>query len=200
MSEEFTRDLLRSSAAVAITSAFVVVSIRGQACNPTTQGGGACNRGCRPARSWADETSARQGLGHQGRSSNCTQTGFEHIELRTTHAHGVEVKMSKEQRQTVRKRFENAGLKISLASGFAYHYPDPAQLRKEIEGTGYVILAGTSGPSAPHPNALPGAKDSEENPASDWQGNWRKSPVRPRRRQDRPRGRQRMFIVGRSSK
>jgi sugar phosphate isomerase/epimerase len=73
---------------------------------------------------------------------NCTETGFEHIELRTTHAHGVEVGMSKEQRQAVRKRFEDAGLKISLASGFAYHYPDAAQLRKEIEGTKeYTILA-----------------------------------------------------------
>jgi sugar phosphate isomerase/epimerase len=61
---------------------------------------------------------------------NCKETGFEHIELRTTHAHGVEVTMGKEQRQTVRKRFEDAGLKISLASAFEYHYPDPARLRK----------------------------------------------------------------------
>ncbi len=73
---------------------------------------------------------------------NCTATGFEHIELRTTHAHGVEVGLSQEKRREVRKQFEDAGLKISLASGFAYHWPDAAQLRKEIEGTKeYTLLA-----------------------------------------------------------
>ncbi len=73
---------------------------------------------------------------------NCTATGFEHIELRTTHAHKVEVALSKDRRREVRKRFEDAGLKISLSSGFGYHYPDPAELRKNIEGTKeYTILA-----------------------------------------------------------
>jgi hypothetical protein len=73
---------------------------------------------------------------------NCTATGFEHVELRTTHAHGVEVRLSKDQRQEVRKRFEDAGLRISLASGFAYHWPEAAQLRKNIEGTKeYTLLA-----------------------------------------------------------
>ena len=48
----------------------------------------------------------------------CTETGFEHIELRTTHAHGVEVTMSQAERAEVRKRFENAGLKISIARAF----------------------------------------------------------------------------------
>jgi sugar phosphate isomerase/epimerase len=73
---------------------------------------------------------------------NCTETGFEHVELRTTHAHGVEVSLSKDQRRAVRRRFEDAGLKISLASGFAYHWPDAAELRKNIEGTKeYTLLA-----------------------------------------------------------
>jgi hypothetical protein len=73
---------------------------------------------------------------------NCTATGFEHIELRTTHAHGVEVGLSQEKRREVRKRFEDAGLKISLASGFAYHWPDAAELRQNIEGTKeYTLLA-----------------------------------------------------------
>jgi len=73
---------------------------------------------------------------------NCTATGFEHIELRTTHAHGVEVNLTKDQRQDVRKRFEEAGLRISLASAFAYHHPDPVKLRQEIEGTKeYTLLA-----------------------------------------------------------
>jgi len=73
---------------------------------------------------------------------NCTETGFEHIELRTTHAHGVEVTLSKSERQKVRKRFEDAGLKISLASGFAYHSPNAEELKKNIEGTKeYTLLA-----------------------------------------------------------
>ena len=147
MSESFTRrELLKSSAVVAATSVFVS-SCQSEA-QPVAQppsagvtpgGGGATLKPLKLglmsynlAKDWDIDTIIK----------NCTETGFEHIELRTTHAHGVEVKMSKEQRQAVRKRFENAGLKISLASGFAYHYPDPAQLRKEIEGTKeYVILA-----------------------------------------------------------
>ena len=73
---------------------------------------------------------------------NCTETGFEHVELRTTHAHGVEVTLSKSERQEVRKRFEDAGLKISLASGFAYHSPNAEELKKNIEGTKeYTLLA-----------------------------------------------------------
>ncbi len=73
---------------------------------------------------------------------NCTETGFEHAELRTTHAHGVEVTLSKSRRQEVRKRFEDAGLKLSLASAFAYHSPDADELKKNIEGTKeYTLLA-----------------------------------------------------------
>ncbi len=40
---------------------------------------------------------------------NCTETKFEHVELRTTHAHRVEVTLTKDQRQAVRKRFEGRG-------------------------------------------------------------------------------------------
>ncbi len=147
MSGAFTRrELLRSSAAVAATSVLVSSCESNAKVAPQPPATAAASTAVaappKPlklglmsynlAKDWDIDTIIR----------NCTQTGFEHIELRTTHAHGVEVKMSKEQRQTVRRRFENAGLKMSLASGFAYHYPDPAQLRKEIEGTKeYVILA-----------------------------------------------------------
>lgn len=66
---------------------------------------------------------------------NCAETGFEHVELRTTHAHGVEVTLTQAQRRDVRRRFEDAGIKLSLASAFAYHHPDPDELRKSVEGT-----------------------------------------------------------------
>jgi len=73
---------------------------------------------------------------------NCTETQFEHVQLRTTHAHGVEVALSKAQRKEIRKRFEDAGIALSLASAFSYHHPDPAELRKHIEGTKqYTLLA-----------------------------------------------------------
>ena len=88
---------------------------------------------------------------------NCTETQFEHVQLRTTHAHGVEVTLSKAERQEVRKRFEDAGLALSLASGFAYHYPDPEKLRENIEGTKkYTLLAHDLGAQGIRvfPNAL----------------------------------------------
>lgn len=96
---------------------------------------------------------------------NCTQTQFEHIELRTTHAHGVEVSLTKAQRRDVRQRFEDAGLKISLASGFGYHYPEPEELRQNIEGTKeYTILAHDVGALGIRvfPNAIPAGVPEEQ--------------------------------------
>jgi sugar phosphate isomerase/epimerase len=73
---------------------------------------------------------------------NMTETKFQHIELRTTHAHGVEVNLSAAERADVKKKFQDAGLAISLASGFQYSYPDQAQLRKAIDGTKEYTLLG----------------------------------------------------------
>lgn len=73
---------------------------------------------------------------------HCRATKFEHAELRTTHGHGVEVSLSKTQRNTVRAKFRDAGLALSLASAFSYHWPDAAKLRANIEGTKqYTLLA-----------------------------------------------------------
>ena len=56
--------------------------------------------------------------------SNLTETGFQSVELRTTHAHGVEVSLTAEERAEVKKRFEDSALEaISLASAFQYHSP-----------------------------------------------------------------------------
>jgi tRNA/tmRNA/rRNA uracil-C5-methylase (TrmA/RlmC/RlmD family) len=41
---------------------------------------------------------------------NCTEAKFEGVELRTTHKHGVEVTLTKEQRAEVKKRFGRAKL------------------------------------------------------------------------------------------
>ncbi len=73
---------------------------------------------------------------------NCRAAQWEHAELRTTHGHGVEISLSKAQRREVRTKFEDAGIKLSLASAFAYHWPSAKQLRESIEGTKkYVLLA-----------------------------------------------------------
>ena len=78
---------------------------------------------------------------------NCSETGWVHAELRTTHAHGVEVSLSKQERAEVKKRFEDSPLEaISLASAFRYHYEDPEELKKNIEGTmEYLQLAADVG-------------------------------------------------------
>lgn len=90
---------------------------------------------------------------------NCTEAKFEGVELRTTHAHKVEVELTKAQRDEVRKRFENSKVELmSLGSAFDYHTPDQTKLRKDIEATKeYIILAhdvGASGVKV-RPNGLP---------------------------------------------
>ncbi len=66
---------------------------------------------------------------------NCQEAKWEHAELRTTHAHGVEVDLSNKEREEVRRKFEDAGIALSLASAFAYHWADPEKLNEHIEGT-----------------------------------------------------------------
>lgn len=90
---------------------------------------------------------------------NCTETKFEHVQLRTTHAHGVEVGLSKAQRTEIRKKFQDAGIALSLASAFSYHHPDAGKVRENIEGTkAYTLLAHDIGALGIRvfPNALPG--------------------------------------------
>ncbi len=90
---------------------------------------------------------------------NCTDAKFEGVELRTTHAHGVEVSLTKAQREEVRKRFQDSKVELmGLGSAFDYHTPDPARLRKDMEATReYIVLAhdvGASGVKV-RPNGLP---------------------------------------------
>lgn len=74
---------------------------------------------------------------------NCTEAKFEGVELRTGHAHKVEVDLTKAQRAEVKKRFADSPVKLwSLGSAFDYHTPDQAKLRKDIEATKEYILLG----------------------------------------------------------
>ena len=89
--------------------------------------------------------------------------GFEGVELRTTHAHGVEVDLDRAQREAVRRRFAEVPLElVGLGSAFEYHSDDPEEVRRNIEGTkDYIRLAHDVG--APgvkvRPNGVPAGAD-----------------------------------------
>src|SRR5687767_12897949 len=90
---------------------------------------------------------------------NCEAAKFQGVELRTTHAHKVEVDLSKEQRAEVKKRFQNSKVELmGLGSAFDYHTTDQAKLKKDIEATKeYIVLAqdvGATGVKV-RPNGLP---------------------------------------------
>jgi sugar phosphate isomerase/epimerase len=90
---------------------------------------------------------------------NCEAAGFQGVELRTSHAHKVEVDLSKDRRAEVKKRFQGSKVQLmGLGSIFDYHTPDPAKLRKDIEATkDYIVLAqdvGATGVKV-RPNGLP---------------------------------------------
>jgi len=74
---------------------------------------------------------------------NCEAARFEGVELRTTHAHGVEVGLSKLQREEVKKRFADSSVALmGLGSAFDYHTPDQAKLKRDMAATReYIILA-----------------------------------------------------------
>ncbi len=90
---------------------------------------------------------------------NCESTGFAGVELRTSHAHKVEVTLTQDQRAEVKKRFADSKVELmGLGSAFDYHTPDADKLRKDIEATkDYIILAkdvGATGVKV-RPNGLP---------------------------------------------
>ena len=74
---------------------------------------------------------------------NCEETGFEGVELRTTHKHGVEISLDKAQRAQVKQRFAASRVRLmSLGTTCEYESPDPAVVEKNIEETrGWCELA-----------------------------------------------------------
>src|SRR4029450_10457903 len=90
---------------------------------------------------------------------NLTEAGFDGVERRTTHKHGVEISLSPAARAEVRKRFEDSPVKIGgLGTTCEFHSPDAAVVRKNIDETKeWVKLAKDIGsPSVKvRPNGLP---------------------------------------------
>jgi len=89
----------------------------------------------------------------------CREIGLAAVEFRTTHKHGVEPSLSKEQRKEVRKKLEDSGLSAwSLGSVCEYHSPSPAVLARNMEDSKrFVELAADLGAKGVkvRPNGLP---------------------------------------------
>jgi sugar phosphate isomerase/epimerase len=74
---------------------------------------------------------------------NCTDTGFEGAELRTTHKHGVEPELSAEQRREVRKRFDDSPVAfVGPGTACEFHNADHGIVQQNIELTKkFVVLS-----------------------------------------------------------
>lgn len=89
----------------------------------------------------------------------CGRTRFSGVELRSTHAHGVEPGMSGERRAEARRRFADSPVKlVGLGSACEYHAADQAVVRRNIDETrAFVDLCAELGGSGVkvRPNGLP---------------------------------------------
>lgn len=98
--------------------------------------------------------------------ANCEKTGVLGVELRTEHAHGVEVKLNAAQRAEVKKMFADSRVTcLGYGSNFEYHSPDPSKLRWNIDQTkAYIKLCKDIGASGikVKPNDLPADVDREK--------------------------------------
>src|SRR5437773_1051011 len=74
---------------------------------------------------------------------NCGEAQFEGVELRTSHAHKVEVDLTKAQREEVKKRFQDSKVQLmGLGSAFDYHTPDQTKLKQDLAANKeYIVLA-----------------------------------------------------------
>ena len=89
----------------------------------------------------------------------CSDLGYEGVELRTTHTHGVELDLSPKERGMVRAKLDDSPLTlVGLGSTYEFHSPDADELRMNIDGAKeYILLAkdvGAQGVKV-RPNAFP---------------------------------------------
>lgn len=89
----------------------------------------------------------------------CARTGFTGVELRSTHAHGVEPGMTATARDEARRRLADSPVKlVGLGSACEYHAPDRAVVRRNIDETkAFVDLCAELGGGGVkvRPNGLP---------------------------------------------
>jgi sugar phosphate isomerase/epimerase len=64
----------------------------------------------------------------------CERSGLRGVELRTEHKHDVEPKLSKAEREEVRKRFHDSNVKlIGYGSNCEFHAKEPEKLKANVE-------------------------------------------------------------------
>jgi len=131
MRKKSRRDFLQASliaaGSLAIAKASGAVSASADKVNNPALGGGGFKLGLvtyNLAKDWDIPTIIK----------NCEATGFEAVELRTTHKHGVEPTSSKERRAEVKRHFAGTKVRLlSLGSVCEFHSPDQSTVRKNID-------------------------------------------------------------------
>lgn len=97
---------------------------------------------------------------------NLKETGFQGVELRTEHAHGVEPSLTAEKRAEVKRKFADSPIQIAgLGTTCEYHSPDPQLLSGQIQKTmEWIKLAKDVGCGnvKVRPNGLPKAVPEEK--------------------------------------
>jgi len=92
--------------------------------------------------------------------------GFEGVELRTTHKHGVEPSIGAEERTRVRRKFESSKVRlVSYGTTCEFHSPDAAERKRQVEiGKQFVDLAHDTGAIGikVRPNGFPKGVSREE--------------------------------------
>lgn len=75
--------------------------------------------------------------------ATCSRHGFEGLELRTTHKHGVEPSLGKAERAEVRRKFLDSGVVLwGLGTTCEFHALDPAVVRQNVEtAREFIVLA-----------------------------------------------------------
>jgi sugar phosphate isomerase/epimerase len=96
----------------------------------------------------------------------CRDCEIEGVELRTTHAHGVEPGLSPAARREVRERFAASGVTLwGLGSTCEFHSPDPAVVAENVRTcAGFAQLAHDTGARGVkvRPNGLPSEVPEEK--------------------------------------
>ncbi len=168
MKEEEKRLSRRTFLSKSLTGSLLAVAGLQSSSIASAMAGSGTSRTGRPLNAVKRETAMKLGLVTYNLAKDwdldtminrCEETGFQGVELRTTHAHKVESNLSSEERKAVRARFEASKvILVSLGTAFEFHSPDEAALRKNIDGTKeYLQLArdlGCRGVKV-RPNGLP---------------------------------------------
>src|SRR5689334_18243990 len=91
--------------------------------------------------------------------------GFEAVELRTTHKHGVEPSIAAGERERVKARFQKSKVRLlSYGTTCEFHSPDAAERKKQVEmAKQFVVLAHDTGAWGVkvRPNGLPNGVPKE---------------------------------------